>query len=415
MRGRCGPHRRRRRRSVGLLLAVLACAGGLFVGAPRAFAAGAVAVTPSTGLVDGQVVSISGSGWNSGALIGYCEAVPLEPISESDCATAIPDVTTADVNGNFSVSLTVQRLITVGNQLIDCAAPSAPCVLAAADANDIPGTAVWQTLHFASAPPLIIPGSVTQPEGDAGTSTLSVPVTLSYASTQPVSIDWMTDPSATCPGTPAEATPGTDYTAAAGTLTFAPGDTSTTIPISVFGDTTIEPDECVAVSFTNPVNAEIGPNRFGSAVAFGVIKNDDTLIPDMGIRRRSDGALLFGGSDFHMHAIAPSGTWTFAVLVRNDGNRTGDLKVQALTTVGSPFLVQYFYGYFDLTSTVEGGGLLFPAVAPGDSRLFAVRFSADSTTPTNASAQVTLQATTVPPPGVSRLGYELRLQVDAST
>ena len=49
---------------------------------------------------------------------------------------------------------------------------------------------------------------------------------------------------------------GTDYDAlAAGTLTFAVGETSKTIDISVIGDAAVEPDETVVVTLSNAVNA----------------------------------------------------------------------------------------------------------------------------------------------------------------
>ena len=47
------------------------------------------------------------------------------------------------------------------------------------------------------------------------------------------------------------ATAGTDYTATSGTITFAPGETSKTIDVSVMGDTEVEEDETLTVKWTN--------------------------------------------------------------------------------------------------------------------------------------------------------------------
>ena len=66
--------------------------------------------------------------------------------------------------------------------------------------------------------------------------------------------------------------PGTDYTPASGTVTFAPGQTSKTVTIQVDGDTLVEPDEYVIVSFHDPTNAVMG-GFYG--LGFGLITNDD--------------------------------------------------------------------------------------------------------------------------------------------
>ena len=72
-------------------------------------------------------------------------------------------------------------------------------------------------------------------EGTGGTSTLSFTVTLNAPSDEPVSVEFETaDDSATAPA---------DYTSASGTVTFAPGDTSETVSVTVQGDALDEPDE----------------------------------------------------------------------------------------------------------------------------------------------------------------------------
>jgi Calx-beta domain len=101
------------------------------------------------------------------------------------------------------------------------------------------------------------------PEGNAS-STLSFAVTLSASTPLPVSISY-----ATANGT---ATAPADFTAANGTVTFAPGETSKTIQVTVVGDAVYEPDETFTVGLSNPVNATIGT---GSAT--GTIQNDDPV------------------------------------------------------------------------------------------------------------------------------------------
>jgi Calx-beta domain len=115
------------------------------------------------------------------------------------------------------------------------------------------------------AKPAISVGDASVSEGSSGGTTLSVPVTLSAASRSTVTVGY-----ATADGT---ASAGSDYTAANGTLTFRPGEKQKTIPVSVAGDTRIEPDETLSVTLSSPVNATIAK---GTATA--TITNDDTAV-----------------------------------------------------------------------------------------------------------------------------------------
>src|SRR5439155_330268 len=118
--------------------------------------------------------------------------------------------------------------------------------------------------------PIVLPGTGSVLEGDTGTTNLSVPVTLSYASAQTVTVQWETlfvsgDP-------PCQADPATDYTPTNGTATFVPRDTAEAVSIQVKGDTLVEPNECILVRFHDPTNAALG-GYFGLGV--GTVTNDD--------------------------------------------------------------------------------------------------------------------------------------------
>jgi hypothetical protein len=54
------------------------------------------------------------------------------------------------------------------------------------------------------------------------------------------------------------ASPGTDYTAATGTLTFAPGDTTKTVNISVLNDSVVESNESFKFILSSPTGAVLG-------------------------------------------------------------------------------------------------------------------------------------------------------------
>jgi hypothetical protein len=319
------------------ICAVIAMLAGPFVLlVPAATAATAtVAVTPSTGLVDGQSVVVTGTGWTANASIGLCEAVPSLPTGPGECNNGAFTLISADSSGHFTQSLIVRRTITPPNTgvPVDCAAASNPCAIGAADASDVAGTAAGMTIEFNpntclalvanphtsftlsdgelvgsvatfvadndyvlsgsasltcqpnltwdGAPPtalftgtpVVVPGTGSVIEGNAGTTSLPVSVTLSQASAATVTAHWAT---LFVPGAAGnQADPASDYTSTSGTVTFAPGETAKTVTITVNGDTLVEPDEYIIVSFTNPTNARMG-GIWGLGV--GTITNDDHAV-----------------------------------------------------------------------------------------------------------------------------------------
>ena len=57
-----------------------------------------------------------------------------------------------------------------------------------------------------------------------------------------------------------------------GTVTFLPGQTSSSVTLTVNGDTDVEPDELALVRFHTPTNASIGGFL---GLGFALITNDD--------------------------------------------------------------------------------------------------------------------------------------------
>lgn len=103
---------------------------------------------------------------------------------------------------------------------------------------------------------------VTMMEGQGGVTTFTFTVSLSWATTQTVTINY-----GTANGT---AIAPTDYTSASGQLIFNPGETSKTISISVNGDTTQEMMEQFFVNLSGAVNAWLADSQ-----GVGTIMNDD--------------------------------------------------------------------------------------------------------------------------------------------
>jgi hypothetical protein len=115
---------------------------------------------------------------------------------------------------------------------------------------------------FVTPSPSIVIADASIAEGNAGTATLTLAVTLSAPSSQTVSVNY-----ATANGT---ATAGADYTAASGTLTFNPSVTTQNVSITVAGDTLDEANETILVNLSNATNATIG-----DAQGVGTIVDDD--------------------------------------------------------------------------------------------------------------------------------------------
>lgn len=130
--------------------------------------------------------------------------------------------------------------------------------------------------------PAVSINNVSASEGDSGTTPFTFTVSLSVASTVPVTVGY-----ATANGT---AVAGSDYVATSGSITFAPGVTSQTIQVLVSGDSVGEPDETFTVNLSNPTNATIA-----SATGTGTIVNDDAFAggPTISI---ADGSRLEGDS-----------------------------------------------------------------------------------------------------------------------
>lgn len=132
-------------------------------------------------------------------------------------------------------------------------------------------SAATGTIQNDDDPPSISIGNAAVSEGNAGTKSILLTVSLGVASTSTVSVAWKTsDATATTGGTAAAG--GLDYFGASGTVFFAPGETSKDIAITVSGDLLNEDDETFSVDLSNPTNGVISQGH-----ATATITNDDDL------------------------------------------------------------------------------------------------------------------------------------------
>ena len=98
-----------------------------------------------------------------------------------------------------------------------------------------------------TAQPTLRIGDLSVPEADDDT-TGELTVSLDHAATDRVTVDW-----ATAAGTAG----ADDFAEGNGTLTFDPGQTAATVPVTVRGDDVVEPDETFTVHLSNPAGATV--------------------------------------------------------------------------------------------------------------------------------------------------------------
>ncbi len=153
---------------------------------------------------------------------------------------------------------------------------------------------------------------IALPEGNSGTTNFTFTVTMSTPVDDEVVVNyeaagfW-------------EAEAGSDFAAKSGTLVFAPGETSKTITIAVYGDTRREEDE----DFYVWINVESGNAITADWEGTGTILNDDTLrVPTILI---SDAEVVEGNSGTRL--------MTFTVMLTEPSNK--EVRVKYSTQNGT--------------------------------------------------------------------------------
>ncbi len=108
--------------------------------------------------------------------------------------------------------------------------------------------------------------SISISEGNSGSVTAQVPVTLSPTGALPVTVQFFTSN-----GT---ASAGSDYVATNGVLTFSPGVQTQFVRVVILGDVVVEANEQFTVRLQNPTNATLA-----TAIATVTILDDDGSPP----------------------------------------------------------------------------------------------------------------------------------------
>jgi uncharacterized repeat protein (TIGR01451 family) len=180
-------------------------------------------------------------------------------------------------------------------------------------------------------PPSISISDASVVEPGSGSAQATFAVTLSHAYTHPVQVNF-----ATADGGANPATAGSDYTAASGTLTFNPGQTVQTVPVSALADA----DAAEAVeTFLVDLSGATGGATISDAQAVGTIMPDSTvLISEL----RTSGPLgaddefveLYNNTDSPITVAASDGSAGWA-LVKSGNDCTATPVVVAVIPAGT--------------------------------------------------------------------------------
>ncbi len=168
-----------------------------------------------------------------------------------------------------------------------------------------PGTTL-STASFVITPPTATVGNisvsdVTVSEGNSGTQTVTF--TVSRTGTAAFTIDF-----ATANGS---ATAGSDYDAMSGTLTFAAGQLTQTVTVTINGDLAFESNETFFLNLGNATNGGVIVDGQG----LGTINNDDAPPPPVGDISIDNVSVLEGdsGTQIVMFTISRTGTAAFSL------------------------------------------------------------------------------------------------------
>ena len=209
-----------------------------------------VAPTPSLRISDITVSEASAAATLTVTLSGAsAQTVTVEYATANGTATAGSDYTAASGTLTFAPGQTTQTLLL---PVLDDTLPE-PSETFVVNLSNLTNATMADnqgvvTITDNDSPlPSVTIDDRSVVEGNNGGTNVTFTVTLSAASSSPVTMLW-----ATADGT---ATAGSDYRAGSGTVTFAPGVTTAQVTVRVFGDRQVEPDETYFVNLSNPANA----------------------------------------------------------------------------------------------------------------------------------------------------------------
>lgn len=206
----------------------------------------------------------------------------------------------------------------------------------------------------------------TTSQGGEGTTAVQLGVSLSAPSGLPITVDFAADPASTA------SDPGDySYNAAIKTLTFAPGETTKTIDITVVQDTNDEDDETIVTVLSNAANANIvgGTNTYtigdDDIACFGPADNFQVCYDRGPSATVTLGATLDTDTDPACQATQAL-NWT-----TTQGQPAAcfilgtDINIATTTVTGSRPLVLVASGTLTITTLLDGASHVAGGTGPG--------------------------------------------------
>ncbi len=203
-----------------------------------------------------------------------------------------------------------------------------------ANITDAQATGTITNNDVAPVVPAISVGDATLSEGGGS---MRFNVSLSAATSVPVTVNY---------GTAGDtATLGTDFTAKSGTLTFAPGVVSQPVDVAITNDTLVEPNETLFVNLSGASNATIA-----DAQGVGTITNDDTApAPTPGLSV-SDASVNEGGILNFVVSLSSAAASTVTV---NYGTVAGTASAAGADYTAKSGALSFTAGELSKTVTVQ--------------------------------------------------------------
>ncbi|MGI0483796.1 DUF4347 domain-containing protein [Pantanalinema rosaneae CENA516] len=250
-------------------------------------------------------------------------------------------------NGSDYTTLTGIATIAAGQSFVDVLVNPINDTIAEGDETiqlslatgnyNLGGTTSGTVTILANDPTIrITPVTVSQFEGNIGSSNYTFTVELSNPSDEVITVNY-----ATADGT--ATTADNDYIANSGTLIFNPGVTSQTITIAVNGDTKVEADETFQVNLSAATNGTLSTTEH---TATGLIVNDDAMP-------------IYNFSTANYRTLEGDGLNTILLAITRSDNLSQAASVQVQLSNGSAIAGRDFVGGVITVSFAAGQAVAY--------------------------------------------------------
>jgi hypothetical protein len=140
-----------------------------------------------------------------------------------------------------------------------------------------------------NVPPPIISFSASTSTALESAGTVQLAVTLNHTWDEQVTVNYAANTSST-------ATNGSDFSLSTGTLTFAPGETSKNISVSIIDDSLMELNETAIVDLSNPTNGSLGVSRHTLTIIDDEPPTVNLISPVSGVTASTTPTLIYESS-----------------------------------------------------------------------------------------------------------------------